>query len=47
MQLSQMEIPLSWLTAIGYGDAKPVADNGSEEGRRRNRRVEIVVFPDE
>ena len=27
----------------GYGSAKPVADNGTAEGRGRNRRVEIVL----
>ncbi len=26
-----------------YGDLNPAADNGSEEGRQRNRRVEIAV----
>lgn len=30
------------LTTVGYGQTKPVADNGSEEGRARNRRVELV-----
>lgn len=29
------------LSARGYGDTKPVADNRSEEGRAKNRRVEL------
>ena len=32
----------SRLTAAGLGDTKPVADNGTAEGRARNRRVELV-----
>ncbi len=30
------------LSAVGYGDTKPVASNATEEGRRKNRRIEIV-----
>ncbi|MGA0583352.1 MAG: OmpA family protein [Castellaniella sp.] len=31
------------LKAVGYADARPIADNGSPDGRARNRRVELVV----
>jgi outer membrane protein OmpA-like peptidoglycan-associated protein len=31
--------------ATGIGEARPVADNTSAEGRANNRRVEIVVSP--
>ena len=36
------------VTAVGYGSSRPKADNGSEAGRKQNRRIEIrVVNKDE
>jgi chemotaxis protein MotB len=36
--------PKNW-SAAGYGDTDPVANNDSDEGREKNRRVELVVMP--
>jgi len=33
------------VSAIGYGEYRPVASNDSKEGRQLNRRVEIVILP--
>jgi len=33
-------------SAAGYADTDPIASNASPEGKRRNRRVELVLQPD-
>lgn len=33
------------LSATGYSEYQPVASNDKEEGRRKNRRIEIVLLP--
>ena len=35
------------LSAKGYGEAVPVADNDTEEGREANRRIEFTLVPEE
>lgn len=32
------------ISAVGFGDTKPTASNTVEEGRTRNRRVEILLY---
>ena len=36
-------IPGFRLQAVGYGDTRPISENFTEEGRRKNRRVEILI----
>ena len=39
-------VKLKSLTAEGYGETQPIADNGTEEGREANRRIEFrLVTP--
>ncbi len=35
------------LSAVAYGEWKPVAENDTPEGRAKNRRIEIVLVPKE
>ena len=41
---AQHELPLHRVAVISYGEAAPIADNGSPEDRARNRRVALVVL---
>ena len=36
-------VPAARLTALGYGEAHPVADNDTVEGRQQNRRVAVLI----
>lgn len=38
------EVPRERFSIAGYAENAPTADNSTEEGRRRNRRVDIVIL---
>ncbi len=39
------KIPGQRLVAAGFAEFRPVASNADEEGRQKNRRIEIVLLP--
>lgn len=45
--LAKGGVPSETLTIVGMGEANPVADNKTPEGRSKNRRVEIEITVDE
>ena len=45
--LEQIGINRARMTAIGRGDAEPIATNDTDAGRQWNRRIEIAIYADE
>ena len=43
IQLVNRGIERSRLTAVGYGSGQSIADNDTEEGQQKNRRVEFII----
>jgi chemotaxis protein MotB len=39
------QLPVNHWSAAGFGDTDPVADNGSDDGRQKNRRCDLIVVP--
>lgn len=37
-------LPGERLSAVGYGEFRPIAENDNEDNRRKNRRVDIVII---
>jgi chemotaxis protein MotB len=43
--LESLGIKKDKLSAVSYGDTRPITDSTSDDGRAMNRRVEIVITP--
>lgn len=42
--INRAEFPPERIAVMGYGPYRPLTDNATEEGRRKNRRVDLVVL---
>lgn len=41
--LANMELASYRISAMGYGESRPIASNETAEGRARNRRIDLVI----
>lgn len=39
-------MPAKQLFVVGHGASHPLVSNGTEAGRARNRRIEVVIYPE-
>ncbi|MFW6457166.1 MAG: OmpA family protein [Planctomycetota bacterium] len=44
--IDNFDIPEDRIRAVGMADTQPVADNDTSDGRKQNRRAEIIVRPE-
>ena len=45
--IKQDDFEPSNISATGYGEYRPIAENDSDEGRRKNRRVDLVLLSEQ
>lgn len=43
--LANMGLAETQVSAVGYGESRPIANNETPEGRAKNRRIDIVIRP--
>jgi outer membrane protein OmpA-like peptidoglycan-associated protein len=42
---SELNVPAFRLSSVGYGETQPIANNDTEQGRERNRRIDVIIEP--
>jgi len=44
--VNELGIPSFRISAVGYGETRPIANNETEQGRTRNRRIDVMIEPE-
>ena len=42
---NELQVPAVRISAVGYGETQPIANNDTEQGRERNRRIDVIIEP--
>jgi OOP family OmpA-OmpF porin len=42
---TELQVPAVRISAVGYGETQPIANNDTEQGRERNRRIDVIIEP--
>ncbi len=45
LQANMNDLQNQKITAVGFGESRPVANNETAEGRKRNRRIDLLIKP--
>lgn len=42
---NELAVPAFRISSVGYGETQPIANNDTEQGRARNRRIDVIIEP--
>src|SRR5688572_14790142 len=42
---NELQMPAYRISSVGYGETQPIANNDTEQGRERNRRIDVIIEP--
>ena len=45
--IANSDLVATRLNSVGYGETKPIANNDTQEGREKNRRIDVIIAPAE